>query len=190
MAKSPSAEVLAEACEARRAGMKAKEILSTFGLSHSQFEFAWLREEMGDLVGSEALTPANVRRLRLKEQKSWGVIAVLCDTTEGKVRKTFSEGTAVKHQGQRIGKGGRWLYSDGSLYEGEFNKPGITIPVGQEFKGREGAHAAQEGQRNLLTEDIKVVIDTFKKVTGRKSASGLTKVEMIRAILANEKASA
>lgn len=185
--KNPTQDVLSAAIEDRKAGMKAKEILATHGLSHSQFEFAWLRDQMGDLCGSEAATPANVKRLRADGQ-SWGVIAVLCGTTEGKVRKAFTEGTGAKHQGQRIGKGGRFLYTDPTLYEGEFNKPGVTIPANGEYKGREGAHAAQEGQRNLLSQDIQEVIAEFKKVTGRKTVKGFTKVEMIRAILEAEKA--
>lgn len=185
--KNPTAEILEMAVQARREGRKAKEIQAEFDLSHSQFEFAWLRlEAMKDLVGTEEATPKNIARLR-DEGKSWGVIAVLCNTTEGKVRKAFSEKTGVKHQGQRIGKGGRWLYSDGTLYEGEFNKPGVTIPANApEFRGREGAAQAQDAQRNLITADIKEVIAEFKAATGRKTVAGLTKVEMIRAIIAKE----
>lgn len=189
--KNPTQEVLAAAVADRLAGMKAKDILAKHGLSHSQFEFAWLRlHEMADVAGTVEPTAKNVVRLRAEGQ-SWGRIAVLTGLSEGKVRTTFKEATGAKSQGQRIGKGGRWLYNDQTLYEAEFNKPGTTIPANApEFRGSEGARQANEAQRNLITADIKDVIAEFKKATGRKSANGLTKVQMITAILAAEKAEA
>jgi hypothetical protein len=187
--KNPTAEVLEAAVQARRDGRKAKEIQAEFDLSHSQFEFAWLRlEVLKDEIGTVPATPAGIATARA-EGKSWGVIAVLADTTEGKVRNLFKEATGAKSQGQRIGKGGRWLYNEQGLYEGEFNKPGTTIPAdAPEFKGREGATAAQEAQRNLLTVDFKDLKAQWMKATGRKSfpKGGMTKVQMIREIIATE----
>lgn len=187
--KNPTQEILEAAVQARRDGRKAKEIQAEFDLSHSQFEFAWLRlEVLKDQIGSVPATPEGVSAARA-EGESWGVIAVLANTTEGKVRTLFKEATGAKSQGQRVGKGGRWLYSEASLYEGEFNKPGVTIPAdAPEFRGREGATEAQEAQRNLLTVDFKDLKAQWMKATGRKSfpKGGMTKVQMIREIIASE----
>lgn len=53
-------------------------------------------------------TPVNVWRMRLGEGKSFGEMAAICGTTEGKVRKAYGAGPVdVKGVGCNVGRGGR-----------------------------------------------------------------------------------
>lgn len=142
----------------RLSGVGAHEAQVKNGLSHAQAEFYWLRNAtleqggMKELVGSEPATGESVAKLR-KAGESWGRIAVLINKPEGSTRKLFAESTGTKSQGNRIGRGGRFLYSDAGqpLYEAELKATGTTIKVTE--KGLDGALSAADQQKQLLHDE-------------------------------------
>lgn len=65
---------------------------------------------------------------------SWGDISVILGIPESRVRKIFRNGETRKDLGLRIGKGGRFAYSDPTLYLDNRKVEGAEIPV--DMKGR------------------------------------------------------
>lgn len=185
--KNPKPEVLASAVKARLGGMTVKDVLAQFNLSHSQYELAEMRlHTYKDRIGTVPATPAGIARERANGT-SWGVISVLADIPESRVRRLYAE-TGVKSEGQRIGAGGRFYYGDSgqALYSGELAGTGTIIPVGA--KGLEGALGASSAQAALLAESPEALIKRFCALTGRKGAKGMTKAELVIAIIKAEAA--
>lgn len=186
MAKNATIEQFQSYLADRLAGVPAAKAQADAGLSHTQAEFYFLRNAtvaqggLAEKVGSEPATGASVRSLRAKGE-SWGRIAVLINKPEGATRKLFAEATGTKSQGQRIGKGGRFLYSDAGmpLYEAELKPTGTTIRV--EEKGLEGALSAAEQQRQLIHDEA-LRADAWKRYFGDRKApaSIATQAIMIR----------
>ncbi len=62
-------------------------------------------------------------------QLSWGEISVRLGLPEGMVRKAYRALDAKKDRGVRNGKGGRWLFNDGTLYQDNRKREGAWIPT-------------------------------------------------------------
>lgn len=187
--KNPTQDILSAAVAARQAGMKSDQILAEFGLSHSQFEFAWLRQvELVDFVGSVEATGPNAVAMRDYFQVSWGRIAVLMDCSEAKVRSLYKEAAGLLSQGQRIGKGGRWYLNERDLYTEGLQRPGtkITEAEAKEMGRREAATVAAASQKLLLKDMAELkAIAAAEGVTVKK---GTTKALLIKGILQARKA--
>lgn len=181
--KNPTAEVFADAIQAHRDGTKQAEILATFDLSHSQFEFALLRANFPDLVGSVEFTAANVVALREYFQISWGRIAVLCDQPEGAVRKSYKEAAGVLSQGLRIGKGGRWFLNERELYTEGLQKPGTRINEADvKTVGRRTAALVSATEQKLVKRQP-AELKAIAEAEGVKIPAKATKAQMVRAIV-------
>lgn len=181
MAKNPTAEQFATYVELRQNGTPAHEAQAAAKLSHSQAEFHWLRTQpqdqggMAELVGQTEATAANVAALRASGE-SWGRIAVHIDRPEGTARKLYSESTGTKSQGQRIGKGGRFYYTDHELYTDALKGTGTVIQVGETH---EQASAAAEEQRTLLSQDVAELKATYKAEVGKAAPAQYTKTQLV-----------
>ena len=103
---------------------------------------------------------------------SWGWMAVLntvtggTHTPEGRIRAAYATVTANKSQGQRIGKGGRFYYRDGELYEDNLKPTGTVIPVGTDHAGAKVLSYKQRIER--LTPDGVKNMGAAKGVTMNK----------------------
>ena len=195
MAKNATIEALNGYVADRLAGVPAAKAQANHGVSHAQAEFHFLRTVpvaqggMQELVGTVAANPAEATRLR-SEGQSWGRIAVLMNVPEGKARKLFAEGSGLKSQGNRIGRGGRFYYGDNGqpLYDGDLKSTGTPIRVTE--KQLEGALKAAEEAKNLI-HDEEARKAAFKAAFGRlpKSSDG-TIAQQVMAIRRHVKAEA
>lgn len=181
MAKNPTAEQFALYVELRSAGeVSAHDAQVQAGLSHSQAEFHWLRTQpiekggLAEKVGSEPATAASVAALR-NSGESWGRIAVLIDASEGQARKLWAESTGTKSQGQRIGKGGRFYYNDGTLYADQLKGTGTVILQGE---NHEQAQAARDEQRELLNLDTQELRKVYATEVGKAAPKDFTKTQL------------
>lgn len=182
--KNPTAEVLSNAVQAHRDGTKQAEILAEFDLSHSQFEFALLRANFPDLVGSVEFSPANVVALREYFQISWGRIAVLCDQPESAVRKSYKEAAGVLSQGIRIGKGGRWFLNERELYTDGLQKPGTRITEAEvKAIGSTRQAALISATEQKLIHKAPAELKEIAKAEGVKLGAKATKAQMVKAIV-------
>lgn len=194
MAKNPTAEQFALYVEERDAGTSAHEAAKKAELSHSQAEFHWLRTQpiakggLAEKVGSAPATAASVQALR-NSGESWGRIAVLCDRSEGAVRKLWTEGTGTKSQGLRINKGGRFYYGDNGqpLYADILKGTGTVIRQGER---REEALAAADDQRTLLSQDVAELRKVYTKAVGKAAPKNYTKTQLVIGIRRAEAAKA
>ena len=84
--------------------------------------------------GERRILSPIVHKLREDTSISWGEIAVRLGMPESKVRKLFRASGAKKDLGLRINKGGRFAYSDPTLYLENRKAEGAQIPV--DLKGR------------------------------------------------------
>lgn len=167
----PTAKQFNTALDLAIAGATRKEILAKSKLNYSQ---AWCFIRTCELMAEgfdfyTEVVPAEVARLRgfelnsknewvrsNEEQLSWGEIGVRHQVPEGRVRRAFTEATELKHEGQRIGKGGRFYYgpvSGAPLYAAELRPTGTDIPKGANLQG---AVVAADGQR-LMSADLEEV---------------------------------
>lgn len=85
-------------------------------------------------AGERRVLSPIVHDLRDAKLCSWGEIAVRLGLPESKVRKLYRASGAKKDLGLRIGKGGKFAYSDPTLYLDNRRKEGAQIPV--DLKGR------------------------------------------------------
>jgi hypothetical protein len=125
------------AVEMRKNGQKMADVIKATGLNHTQVEIAFLKATLPASAFAE-FSPAKVVELR-EAGIAWGVIGVMLNVPESRVRKAYANATGNLSEGQRNGKGGRFLNADGVLYADVLAKTGTTIPV--EY-GRNGARKA------------------------------------------------
>jgi hypothetical protein len=95
-----------------------------------------------------------ISHMRNNLQLSWGEIAVRCGLAESYVRKCYTSIGVQKAIGLRIGKGGRFAYSDPTLYLENRKAEGAHIPA--DFKGRPAPEQllnfkAKDGESNSAT---------------------------------------
>lgn len=150
--KNPTPEVLAKAVSLKKEGKPWHEVLDLTGLSHSQAEIAYFKATLPKDQFHEFSTE---KVLELRNQGvSWGVIGVRLNVPESRVRSAYKEATGTLSEGQRVGRGGRWLNNDQSLYQDVLQTTGTTIPT--EY-GRRFASIAASQQRllKLPTEDLR-----------------------------------
>lgn len=84
--------------------------------------------EAGVPFDSKAVLGEVVRTLRMDEGVSWGEISVRLNMPESQVRAVFRHNSTVKDVGLRIGRGGRWLNGDPTLYQAHRAKEGAFVP--------------------------------------------------------------
>lgn len=173
--KNPSAEILATAVEMRSSGEKWPAILAATGLSHSQAEIAVLKATLPKSA-FKPFSPEAVLELR-GEGVSWGEIGVRLSVPESTVRSAYKKATGKLSEGQRIGRGGRYLNADAELYADVLQPTGTVIP---EEYGRRNARLAAFQQRLLKMEfaDLKAYA-ADQGVTVKK---GMTKARIVKAI--------
>lgn len=149
MSKNPTMDQLQAAYELRSQNMAWPEVLEATKLNYSQAWYFCTRQDLPksmDLAKAFATDPGEtVKAARKEANNSWGFIAVRCNVSESAVRRAYTEATSLKSQGCRIGKGGRWLYSDQVLYNDVLRPTGTDIP--KDAVGREGAEVAAGTQR-------------------------------------------
>jgi hypothetical protein len=75
-----------------------------------------------------------IHAARMLEQLSWGELAVRFGLSETYIRSCFKLAGVEKDLGLRIGKGGRFLYNDPTLYLENRKAEGAQIPA--DLKGR------------------------------------------------------
>lgn len=130
------AEVQAKAIAMREDGHKVKAIQQACGLNHSQ---TWLilnratAEAEGTVVDTSGMDQATIASTigQLREAgDSWGWISVKLDIPESRVRKLFAEATGKHSEGLRIGRGGRHLFNDPTLYEAD-PKAGVAVDASE-----------------------------------------------------------
>lgn len=122
----PRPERIALSNNLRHNGMAWSAVRAITGLNHVVSELEYMRFVLPADQRVEA-TAKNARDLRDVRQLSWGEIAVRLGVSEGRARKLYAEGAGVLSEGQRIGKGGRWLGNDSELYVAELNPTGTKI---------------------------------------------------------------
>lgn len=127
----------------RDAGMPWAAVRSVTKLNHVVSELEYMRHTLPASERVEA-TSANAKALRNDRQLSWGEIAVRLNVTEGRARKLYAEGSGTLSEGQRIGKGGRWLNNDSELYADVLQPTGTVITV---EAGRRNARTLAAQQR-------------------------------------------
>lgn len=172
--KNPSSEILALAVEMKQNGAPWHQVLNETGLSHSQAEIAYFKATLPKSA-FEPFSPTAVVRMR-QEEVSWGVIGVRLNVPESKVRAAYKEATGNLSEGQRIGRGGRWLNNDQDLYRDVLQPTGTTIK--KEY-GRKFANIAASQQRllKLSVEDLRQLA-TDQGITTK----GRTPAQLIRAL--------
>lgn len=146
------ADAVAKAIAMRADGYGMKDILAATGLNHTQAEIAVRRAALAP----EAFRPfsqENVVALRA-EGESWGMIGVRLNVPESQVRRAFKAASGTLSEGQRIGKGGRFLNQDGVLYSDVLKETGTTIP---EAYGRMNARKAAVECRMLKLERAELI---------------------------------
>lgn len=120
--KQATAKVYASAIKMREKGASQAQVLEATGLNYSQLwyyeESAKLREAGKLRSVPETLTEFGVEIARLRNAgTSWGMIAVIFQVPESRVRRAFKE-VGLDSRGLRIGKGGRWVDDDPRFYTG------------------------------------------------------------------------
>lgn len=104
-----------------------KEILALTGLNESQMWLDRTKRQItdGTIAGgfikvageTDTKVAAQIAKFRA-DGESWGLIAVRCQMPESRVRRTFTNATAIDSKGLRIGKGGRWVSDEPAFYTG------------------------------------------------------------------------
>jgi hypothetical protein len=175
--KNPTDKVLAKCVQMRADGQAWPAILKATGLSHSQAEIAVLRATLPK-DAFEAFSPDACVRLR-KSGVSWGEIGVRLSVPESRVRSAYKEATGKLSEGQRIGRGGRFLNADPDLYADVLQAPGTVIP--REY-GRTNARTAAAQQRLMALEpaELKALAADYGIASFKK---GTTKATMVTAIV-------
>lgn len=143
----PRGERIALSNELRHSGMAWSAVRAITGLNHVVSE----REYMAFVLPESELvapTGANAKMLRDERQLSWGEISVRLGVTEGRARKLYAESGTLS-EGQRIGKGGRWLGNDQELYSDVLQPTGTKISV---EAGRRNARKLAAQQRIVKME--------------------------------------
>lgn len=102
-------------------------------------------------AGERRVLSPIVHDLRDAKALSWGEISVRMAIPESRVRKFYRASGAKKDKGLRIGKGGRFAYSDPTLYLDNRKLEGAQIPV--DLKGR----PTPEKLLNFKKDEVKVV---------------------------------
>lgn len=118
----------------------------------------WFRWFVGQGNASVPLTTEGVTKQR-QAGASWGFIMVRCSSPdqpyswvgEQRVRGLWEQGTDTVSQGQRIGKGGRFLGGDPELYADTLKRTGTELTK-EELASHEARRQAAERQR-LLKQD-------------------------------------
>lgn len=134
-------EVEAEAVAIRANGGTLKAAMAATGLNHSQVERAVLKATLtqadADRFEAGGADLADRVVAARNAGTSWGVIGILAGEPESKVRKAWSDRTALESKGLRIGRGGRFAYgySGEPLYEAELRPTGTAIPKGAGLVG-------------------------------------------------------
>lgn len=148
--RNPSSTILDKAVVLRLRGEKWPAVLEATGLSHSQAENHEMRFKMwlhaAGVPGFSEWTPIVLDAdpatagAQIADQRSkgvsWGAIGVRAGVPESKVRRLFKEATNVHSEGQRIGKGGRWLDNREDFYSVD-PAHGTLIPGDMSWKGVE-----------------------------------------------------
>lgn len=181
--RNPTTKVLEAARSMRADGVAWTKVLAETGLNYSQ---AWLYVERAnlpeslDLAAAYEANPTTVVAAARAEGCSWGLIAVRVNKPESQVRKAFTEATSLKSQGLRIGKGGRFYYRDGVLYQDTLKPTGTAIP--------KGANHAQAVEASLSQRMIHLEMPALRslhlKYTGQEAPKVTTKAKLVRSILA------
>lgn len=174
--KNPSTAVLAKAVKMRTEGSAWPAILKATGLSHSQAEIAVLRASLPK-DAFQPFSPEAVIALRQKGT-SWGEIAVRLSVPESRVRGAYKEATGKLSEGQRCGRGGRFLNADPDLYADVLQAPGTVIP--KEY-GRTNARTAAAQQR-LMALTPKELKD-YAKDAGVTVGAKATKAAIVMGIV-------
>lgn len=118
----------------RRAYLEAKEPNLLVDLKKAERdEFPADKAASKDEVTRRVVSPI-VSKLRDDERLSWGEIAVRVGISEAQVRSAYRATGNKKDIGLRIGKGGKFAYSDPTLYADHRASAGAHIPV--DLKGR------------------------------------------------------
>lgn len=121
-----------------KSGMKQKEVRETLQLNHSQLDLIVYQNQLTEadfdrfLEGGGTLGE-RVAVARNQLSLSWGVIGLLAGEPESRVRREYAKQTEKDSKGQRIGKGGRWLMNEPTLYERELNPTGTILPAGKVY---------------------------------------------------------
>lgn len=170
------------------AGDSMKAVLDESGLHYSP---VWLFHTHHTLATESRVefTPANVARLRNKEQCSWGLIAVRCsdaasefpNVPESRVRAVFATHTGTRSQGLRNGAGGRY-YVDPRFYEGDLVTHGTQHPA---EAPRPTGQVAERAAMLVKLEHTALLAMAGK--AGLKVAKVATKAEVVSAILRAER---
>lgn len=161
----------------RDAGMAWAAVRSVTKLNHVVSELEYMRHTL-PADQRIAATSANAKMLRNERQLSWGEIAVRLNTTEGRARKLYAEGSGTLSEGQRIGKGGRWLNNDSELYADVLQPTGTVIPVAA---GRRNARTLAAQQR--ITKMDPAALKQFAADNG-VAAKGKTPAQIAKALYA------
>lgn len=184
--KNPTTAKLNKAIELRLAGEPWANVLSITGLSHSQAERHEFRFKMlCGLPGFEPIVldadtladPVKLGKIvaeKRAEGISWGVIGELAGLPESRIRKAFAAATVLDSKGQRIGKGGRFAFADGSLYEptpatGFAMKPGSKRP-----------EVTKAGTAKGLTKEQRDMAVTLKGSIADRRAKRLAEIKKSR----------
>lgn len=120
-------------------GMSMKAVGTQYQLNHTQVDAITYRARITDedreafFNGGSTLSEQVIAAR--DSGLSWGWIGYVAGVSEGAVRTAYAKGSGKKSQGQRIGKGGRFYYRDGVLYEDTLKPTGTVIPVGTDHAG-------------------------------------------------------
>lgn len=193
--RNASTEVLTQAADRKDAGEAWNEVLTDLGLNYSQAWLFWARRTIVvnhpklvfDTTGKgEATIGKAIAAMRNEggEFASWGWIAVRCDLPESRVRKLFTLHTNVRHDGLRIGKGGRFVQDEGAYYTGPNRKTGVVTPKGQ-------AHviptdAEEELMKRLTALNVKSLKGLAKEY-GVAGAAKMSKADVVNAIIVKQR---
>ncbi len=205
--KNASTTELAAAAARIAAGETRKAVQADTGLNYSQLWLYTRRQEVqGTSLDLAQVTTAatggdaqamsdlmmKIRVLRqptfnralngeLTEVKgvSWGEIAVRCNLPESRVRSLFLQQTGIKSEGQRIGKGGRYVTDDPALYQGNLRITGLAIP--NETKRCDYRSLIVDLEDAITAKDaakIKAAITKLRKqITAMRDGNGRTEEE-------------
>lgn len=183
-------DVEAQAVAMKAEGAKMKQIMAETGLNHSQAERAIMKATITDAEvqafgeGHADLASAVKAARKGSAPLSWGPISIMAsryfggEISESAARRAFTEATGLKHQGQRIGKGGRFYYGDGELYVDTLRPTGTDIP--KDAVGREAARLSAITQRMLGLDmaELKALAADY----GVEVKKGMTKARIVQAI--------
>lgn len=145
----------------------------------------------GEFKDLNALEPV-VIKLREEMHLSWGEIAVRLGIPESRVRRAYRSNGIKKDLGLRIGKGGRFAYGAGELYEDNRKAEGAYIKLDKHGKPsveellnyvpKEGTTTKQQ-QGQVISRIVKLR-KLFVEGAGRTSEERVSAQERVREMMA------